>query len=165
MSTKAIEAKAQQVEDLKSKIEDSAATVIVQYIGLSVEEITELRANLREEDIEFKVFKNNISSRAYEAANFGDLKDEFKGPTAVAISKEDTTAAARVLHNFAKEHPALVLKAGTLDQEIATQEQIRELATLPDKDGMLSMLLSVLEAPMRGLAQTINQVAEQKENE
>lgn len=165
MSTSIIETKAKQVEELQAKIADSAATVIVQYSGLSVEEITELRVNLRSEDIEFKVIKNNISKRAFQEAKFEGLDEEFKGPTAVAISNEDVTAAARILNDFSKTHPALILKAGTLEKDVATIEQIKELATLPDKEGMLSMLLSVLEAPIRGLAQVTSQVAEQKEAE
>ncbi len=162
MSSSAIEMKKTQVEDLKSKIESSASTVIVQYRGLTVEKMTELRNQLREENIEFKVIKNNISSRAYEMANFSELKEEFKGPTAVAISQEDVTAPARILNNFAKENPELVLVSGTLEKSISSKEEIMELATLPNKEGMLSMLLSVLEAPIRGLAQVTSQVAEQK---
>lgn len=164
MSTQSIENKKVQVEEIKKKIEDSAATVIVQYSGITVEEMTTLREDLRQEDVELKVLKNNISSRAYEMANLADLKDELVGPTAVAFSKEDVTAAARILNNFSKENPNLILKAGTLEGEISTKEQIQELATLPNKEGMLSMLLSVLEAPVRGLAQVTQQVAEQKED-
>ncbi len=162
MSSSAIEMKKTQVEDLKNKIESSASTVIVQYRGLTVEKMTELRNQLREENIEFKVIKNNISSRAYEMANFFELKEEFKGPTAVAISQEDVTAPARILNNFAKENPELILVSGTLEKSVSSKEEIMELATLPNKEGMLSMLLSVLEAPIRGLAQVTSQVAEQK---
>ncbi|MGL4589956.1 MAG: 50S ribosomal protein L10 [Mycoplasmatales bacterium] len=164
MSVAAIEIKKQQVEEIKTKIENSAATVVFQYSGLTVAEMTELRNKLREENVEIKVLKNNIASKAFAACNFEGLEDEFKGPTAVAFSKDDVTAAARILHTFGKKHKALVLKAGTYDKEVASLEQVKELATLPNKDGMLSMLLSVLEAPIRGLAQVTNQVAEQKEN-
>lgn len=164
MSQTAIDKKIQLVDELKSKIESASATVIVQYSGLDVEEMTELRVLLRDADVEFKVIKNNISSRAYGEANFSELSEEFSGPTAVAISENDVTAAARVLYNFSKEHPSLVIKKGTLEKEIATENQIKELATLPDKEGMLSMLLSVLEAPIRGLAQVTKQIAEQKED-
>ncbi len=163
MSQKAVDLKKQQVEEIKTKIEQSAATVIVQYSGITVEDMTELRDKLREEDVEFKVLKNNISSRAFEAAKFADLKEQFTGPTAVAFSKEDVTSAARILNDFSKTNPNLILKAGTLDGEISSMEQIKELATLPNKEGMLSMLLSVLEAPVRGLAQVTSQVAEAKE--
>ncbi len=164
MSQKAIEIKQQQVAEIVEKINNSAATVVVQYSGLTVEEMKELRTNLREENVELKVLKNNISNRAFKEANF-DLEESFSGPTAVAFSQEDVTAAARILNDFAKNHPALVLKAGTMDEKVASEAEVQELATLPNKEGMLSMLLSVLEAPIRGLAQVTNQVAEQKDEE
>ncbi len=164
MSQKAIEIKQQQVTEVVEKINNSAATVVVQYSGLTVEEMKELRTNLREENVELKVLKNNISNRAFKEANF-DLEESFSGPTAVAFSQEDVTAAARILNDFAKDHPALVLKAGTMEDKVASEAEVKELATLPNKEGMLSMLLSVLEAPIRGLAQVTNQVAEQKDEE
>ncbi len=164
MSQKAIEIKQQQVSEVVEKINNSAATVVVQYSGLTVEEMKELRTNLREENVELKVLKNNISNRAFKEANF-DLEESFTGPTAVAFSQEDVTAAARILNDFAKDHPALVLKAGTMEDKVASEAEVKELATLPNKEGMLSMLLSVLEAPIRGLAQVTNQVAEQKDEE
>ena len=163
MNSKNIDIKKQEVEEIKSKIEDSAATVIVQYSGITVEEITELREKLKEENVDFKVLKNNISARAFEMANFAELKDEFKGPTAVAFSKEDVTAAARILNDFSKENKNLILKSGTLEGKISSNEEIIQLAQLPNKEGMLSMFLSVLQAPIRGLAQVTSQVAEQKE--
>ncbi len=165
MSKAAIEIKKQQVAEVVEKINNSAATVVVQYSGLTVEEMKELRNNLRAEDVELTVYKNNISTRAFKEANFEGLSEAFSGPTAVAFSKEDVTAAARILNDFAKEHPALVLKAGTMEDSVATEEQVKELATLPNKEGMLSMLLSVLQAPIRGLAQVTQQVADQKEEE
>ncbi len=164
MSQKAIEIKQQQVSEVVEKINNSAATVVVQYSGLTVEEMKELRTNLREENVELKVLKNNISNRAFKEANF-DLEESFSGPTAVAFSQEDVTAAARILNDFAKDHPALILKAGTMEDKVASEAEVKELATLPNKEGMLSMLLSVLEAPIRGLAQVTNQVAEQKDEE
>ncbi len=165
MSKAAIEIKKQQVADVVEKINNSAATVVVQYSGLTVEEMKELRKNLREENVELKVYKNNISTRAFKEANFEGLSEAFSGPTAVAFSQEDVTAAARILNDFAKEHPALILKAGTMEDTVASEEQVKELATLPNKEGMLSMLLSVLQAPIRGLAQVTQQVADQKEEE
>ncbi len=164
MSAKAIEIKKQQVAEVVEKINGSAATVVVQYSGLTVEEMKELRKNLREENVELKVLKNNISTRAFAEANYDGLDESFSGPTAVAFSKEDVTAAARILNDFSKSHPALVLKAGTMEDKVASEDEVKELATLPNKEGMLSMLLSVLEAPMRGLAQVTSQVAEQKED-
>ncbi|WOO89937.1 50S ribosomal protein L10 [Mollicutes bacterium LVI A0078] len=160
----AIERKQAEVEALQAKINDSVATVVVNYSGLTVEQMTNLRSNLNDENVELKVIKNNISSRAFKAADM-EMDDVFSGPTAVAFSSEDVTAAARILNDFAKDNSALELIGGTFDGEVASLEQVKELATLPNKEGMLSMLLSVLEAPVRGLAQVTNQIAEARDEE
>lgn len=162
MSQQAINKKQQEVIEIVEKLNNSVATVIVEYAGLTVEELKELRKQLRAEGVELKVIKNNISSRAYKEVNLEQMGDYLKGPCAVAFSYEDVTAAARVLNDFSKEHEVLKLKAGTMEGSFADEAQIRELATLPSRDGLLSMLLSVLQAPMRGLAQTLSQVAEQQ---
>ena len=164
MSKEAILRKQQEVQNISEKIQNSVATVVVEYVGLTVEEMKELRKNLANEGVELTVLKNNISSRAYKEANFEEMSEYLVGPTAVAFSKEDVTAAARILNDFAKTHDALKLKAGTMEDTFADSEKIKVLATLPNKEGMVSMLLSVLQAPMRGLAQTLSQVSEQKEN-
>ncbi|MFV0247142.1 MAG: 50S ribosomal protein L10 [Mycoplasmatales bacterium] len=160
MSTEAIKLKEQQVEDLKTKINDSASVVVIKNNGLLVSEMSELRTQLREEDVELSVIKNNISSRAFKAANL-DAEELFVGPTAIAFSKEDVTSAARILNNFSKKVETLELIGGTFDGSMATLDEIKELASLPGKEGLLSMLLSVLEAPVRGLAQVTSQIAEQ----
>ena len=162
MSQEAILRKQQEVSEIVEKINNSVATVVVEYAGLTVEEIKDLRSQLRAEGVELKVIKNNISSRAFKEANFEEMQDYLKGPCAVAFSADDVTAAARVLYNFSKEHEVLKLKAGTMEDSFADESQIKELASLPSREGLLSMLLSVLQAPMRGLAQTLSQVAEQK---
>lgn len=162
MSQEAIAKKQAEVQEVVEKINKSQSTVVVEYAGLTVEELKDLRSQLRAEGAELQVIKNNISSRAFKEANISKLDDSLKGPCAVAFSYDDVTAAARILNNFAKEHEVLKLKAGTMDGKFASEEQIKELATLPSRDGLLSMLLSVLQAPMRGLAQTLSQVAEQK---
>ena len=158
-----IELKSGLVSDYAAKFKDAAALVVVDYRGLSVEQVTELRKNLRAEGVEFKVLKNNISRRAITEAGYEGLATEFVGPTAVAYSNDDVVAPARILHTFAKENEALELKAGFIEGEVASLEQVLELATLPSRDGLLSMLLSVLQAPMRNMAYALSQVAEQKE--
>src|SRR5699024_3969016 len=92
-----------------------------------------------------------------------DLADELVGPTAIAFGKDDVVAPAKILNNFAKEHDALEVKAGVIEGKVATLEEIKELSTLPDYDGLVSMLLSVLQAPIRNLAYATKAVADQKE--
>ncbi|MCL1989908.1 MAG: 50S ribosomal protein L10 [Defluviitaleaceae bacterium] len=160
-STAAIELKSGLVNDYAAKFKAATALVVVDYRGLSVEQVTELRRSLRAEGVEFKVLKNNISRRAMAEAGYEGLASEFVGPTAIAYSNDDVVAPARILYTFAKANEALELKAGFIEGEIATHEQVMELATLPNRDGLLSMLLSVLQAPMRNMAYALSQIAEQ----
>ena len=158
-----LESKKQIVEEIAEKLKESDSTVLVDYRGLTVEEVTELRKQLRENDVEYKVYKNTMSRRAAEAAELDDLKETLVGPTAIAFGKDDVITPAKVLHDFAKKHEALEIKGGVIEGRIATLDEIKELSTLPDHDGLVSMLLSVLQAPIRNLAYATKAIAEQKE--
>jgi len=162
MSNK-LEQKKQLVTEITEKFRDSESAILVDYRGLDVAQITELRKNLRDEGVDYKVYKNTMTRRAVEAAELEGLDDIIVGPTAIAFGKEDVVAPARILNNFAKENEALEIKGGVIEGEVATLDQIKELATLPDHDGLLSMLLSVLQAPMRNMAYATKAIADQKE--
>ncbi|WP_010095786.1 50S ribosomal protein L10 [Ornithinibacillus scapharcae] len=163
--SKIMEKKQQLVQEISDKFRESQSTILVDYRGLDVAEVTELRKQLRDAGVEFKVYKNTMSRRAAEDANLTELNDVLVGPTAIAFSKEDVIAPAKILSNFAKDHEALEIKAGVLEGKIVTLDQIKELAELPNYEGMLSMLLSVLQAPMRNFAYVTKAVAEQKEEQ
>ncbi|MBC5638540.1 MULTISPECIES: 50S ribosomal protein L10 [Ornithinibacillus] len=163
--SKVMEKKQQIVQEIADKFRESQSTVLVDYRGLDVAEVTELRKQLRDAGVEFKVYKNTMSRRAAEAAELAELNEVLVGPTAIAFSKDDVVAPAKILSNFAKEHEALEIKAGVLDGKIVTLDQIKELADLPNYEGMVSMLLSVLQAPMRNFAYVTKAVAEQKEEQ
>ncbi|MBM7650367.1 large subunit ribosomal protein L10 [Bacillus ectoiniformans] len=160
-----IEQKKQAVEEIASKFKNSASTVVVDYRGLTVGQVTELRKQLREAGIEFKVFKNTLTRRAAETAEISGLNDFLTGPNAIAFSNEDVVAPAKILNDFAKKHEALEIKAGVLEGNVVTVEEVKALAELPSRDGLLSMLLSVLQAPMRNFALATKAVAEQKEEQ
>ncbi|WP_164671111.1 50S ribosomal protein L10 [Virgibacillus doumboii] len=164
-NTNIVEQKKQLVQEIADKFRDSQSTLLVDYRGLDVAEVTELRKQLREANIDFKVYKNSMTRRAADAAELGELSETLVGPTAVAFSNEDVVAPAKILNNFAKEHEALEIKGGVIEGEIASLEQIKELASLPNYDGMVSMLLSVLQAPVRNFAYAAKAVAEQKEEQ
>ncbi len=142
------------VSEITDKIKNSQSTVVCEYRGLSVAEVTELRRNLRAEDVEFKVYKNTMVERAVDDCGFSDLKEILNGPNAFAFST-DATAPARVLAKFAKKHKALVLKRGIVEGKIVDEDTIKELSLLPNHDGMLSMLLSCLQAPVSSFARAI----------
>ncbi len=152
------------VSEITDKIKNSQATVVCEYRGLSVAEVTELRRNLRAEDVEFKVYKNTMFERACDETGFEDLKDALVGPNAFAFS-EDATAPARVLAKFAKKHNALVLKKGIVEGKVVDEATIKELSALPNRDGMLSMLLSCLQSPVSSFARVVQAVADARSTE
>ncbi len=160
-----IEQKKQLVEEITEKFRASQTSIVVDYRGLDVAEVTALRKELRDAGIDFKVYKNTMTRRAVEAAELSGLNDVLVGPTAIAFSNDDVVAPARILNNFMKEHEALEIKGGVIEGQVASLEQIQELAELPNYEGMVSMLLSVLQAPIRNFAYVTKAVAEQKEEQ
>ncbi|MFG6117301.1 large subunit ribosomal protein L10 [Thalassobacillus cyri] len=163
--SKIIEHKKQIVSEIADKLRNSKSTILVDYRGLDVAEVTELRQQLREAGVDFKVYKNTMTRRATEEAELSELNETLVGPTAIAFSDEDVVAPAKILNNFAKDHDALEIKGGVIEGNVASLEQIKELADLPNYEGLVSMLLSVLQAPVRNFAYVTKAVAEQKEEQ
>ncbi|MEX2804038.1 50S ribosomal protein L10 [Streptococcus sp. H31] len=164
MSEAIIAKKAEQVERVAEKMKSAVSIVVVDSRGLTVEQDTVLRRSLRESGVEFRVVKNSILTRAAEKAGLDDLKDIFVGPSAVAFSNEDVIAPAKIINDFAKDAEALEIKGGTIEGAVSTKEEIQALAKLPNREGMLSMLLSVLQAPVRNVAYAVKAVAESKDD-
>ncbi|MGM8216198.1 50S ribosomal protein L10 [Bacillaceae bacterium W0354] len=160
-----IEQKKQQVQEIADKLSNSKTTILVDYRGLNVEQVTELRKQLRDAGVDFKVYKNTMTRRATEKAGYEGLNDVLVGPTAIAFSEEDVVAPAKILGKFAKDIEALEIKGGIIEGNIATVEQIQELADLPSYEGLVSMLLSVLQAPVRNFAYAAKAIADQKEEQ
>ena len=144
MNQAIIEAKKAYVAEIAEKMKNAESTVVVEYRGLTVAEMTELRRELRAEDVEFKVYKNALAQRA------------------VAFGK-DATAPARVLAKFAKKHENLVLKSGIVEGKVVDEETIKKLSALPNKEGMISMFLGCLQSPIIKFACAVKAVAESKE--
>lgn len=162
MNQTVIDAKKLVVEEIQSKIATSSSTVVVEYRGLSVAQLTTLRRKLRAENIDFKVYKNSMSQRAAEASGYGDLAATLTGPNAMAFS-EDAVAPARVLAEFAKKNKALVIKSGIVEGRVVDAAGLSTIATLPNRNGMISMLLGMFQSPVRNFAYAIQQIADQKE--
>ncbi|MGX7199092.1 50S ribosomal protein L10 [Enterococcus nangangensis] len=165
MSEAAIAKKQSIVEEVTAKFNDAASVVIADYRGLTVAEVTELRKQLREAGVEMKVIKNSILSRAAKAAGLEGLDEVFTGPTAIAFSNEDVVAPAKIIDEFASKAKALEIKGGVIEGKVASVEEINALAKLPSREGLLSMLLSVLQAPVRNVAYAVKAVADKKEEE
>ena len=151
------------VNALAEKMEAASSVVLVEYRGLSVKDVTELRRALREEDVDFKVYRNAIARRAAEKVGQDEFAKTLIGPNALAFGK-DPVAPARVLAKFAKDHEALVLKTGIVDGAMVDEATIQKLSSLPNKEGMLAKFASCLNAPVIKFAMTVKALAEAKEN-
>ncbi|GGG29077.1 50S ribosomal protein L10 [Lysinibacillus alkalisoli] len=163
--SQAIETKKGQVQEIAEKFKNAASVVVVDYRGLTVAQVTELRKQLREAGIEYKVYKNTLVRRATEAEGLEGLNEYLTGPNAIAFSNEDVVAPAKIINDFAKANDKLEIKAGIIEGNVSTAEDIKALAELPSREGLLSMLLSVLQAPVRNFALATKAVAEQKEEQ
>jgi large subunit ribosomal protein L10 len=162
-NAKVLKEKQQAVAEVTEKLQASTCTIVADYRGLTVAQVTQLRKSLREAGVEFKVIKNSISRRATENANLTELDPHLVGPTAIIFSKDDIVGTAKIVADFAKKNNNLEVKAGVVEGKVVGQEQIKALAELPSREGLLSMLLSVLQAPMRNFALAVKAVAEKQE--
>ncbi|MEW4372707.1 50S ribosomal protein L10 [Paenibacillus kandeliae] len=162
-NAKVIQAKQEAVEVVAAKLRESVSTVVADYRGLNVAQVTELRKQLREAGVEFQVLKNTLVRRATESAELTELNEVLSGPTAIAFSKDDAVIAAKILNDFAKTNDALELKGGVVEGRVVSADEIKALAALPSREGLLSMLLSVLQAPVRNFALAVKAVSEKEE--
>lgn len=161
MSSTSIEAKKVQVQEVAEKIQNASSTVVVEYRGLTVAQVTDLRRQLRAEEIEFKVYKNSIVRHAVENSDAEGLTESLVGPNAIAFGG-DAVAPARILANFAKTNPALVLKTGIVEGKVVDTDTLNQLAKLPNRDGMISKFMSCLQSPVRSFACVVKAVADAK---
>ncbi|MGG1662240.1 50S ribosomal protein L10 [Brevibacillus sp. NRS-1366] len=159
------EEKVQAINVIAAKLRESQTTVVADYRGLTVAQVTELRKQLREAGVEFQVLKNSLTRLATEKESLTELDQYLTGPNALAFSKDDIIAPAKVIAEFAKKNDKLEIKGGVIEGKVVGADQIKELASLPSREGLLSMLLSVLQAPMRNVALAVKAVAEQKEGQ
>lgn len=155
-----IELKQPIVEEIKAQIQDAKSAVIVDYRGLTVEQDTRLRKELREAGVAYKVYKNTMVKFAIEGTEFESLKDDLEGPNAIAISKDDATAPARILAKFAKDAEALEIKCGVIEGTYYDQAGIKAISSIPSREELLSKLLGSIQSPITNLARVLNQIAE-----
>lgn len=156
-----VELKQPIVQEIAENIKDAQSVVIVDYRGLTVAQDTQLRKELREAGITYKVYKNTLMNFAFKGTEFESLTDCLEGPNAIAISKDDATAPARILAKFAKDAKALEIKAGVVEGQAYDQAGLQTLATIPSREELLSKLLGSLQSPITNLARVLNQIAEQ----
>jgi large subunit ribosomal protein L10 len=155
-----VELKQPIVQEISEHIKDAESVVLVDYRGLTVEQDTQLRKELREAGVTYKVYKNTMMNFAFKGTDCESLSDLLEGPNAIAISSTDATAPARILAKFAKTAPALELKAGIVEGTFYDQAGINEIATIPSREELLSRLLGSMQSPITNFARVIKQIAE-----
>ena len=158
---KIIEKKESIVNEIVNKMKESSSYVLFEYRGLTVGETNELRRKLRETGSDYKVYKNTLTKRALDALNV-NLDAHLNGPKAIAFGT-DAVAPIKVLSDFAKNHKALELKVGVVDGEVADEKMLSELASIPSREGLLTMLAGGMIQYVRDLAIGLNLYAEQLE--
>lgn len=156
-----VEIKKPIVDEISELLKDAKSAVLVDYRGLTVEQDTALRKQLREAGVVYKVYKNTMINFAVKGTEFEELSKHLEGPTAIAVSNEDATAPARVLYNFAKDAEALELKAGVVEGTYYDADGIKLIATIPSREELLSKFLGSIQSPITNFARVINQIAEQ----
>lgn len=171
-----VEEKQVIVQEIAEKFKSAQTAILVDYRGLNVSEVTELRAQARAAGIDYKVYKNSMMRFAVKETGYEGLLDVLVGPTAVAFCDTDPVAPAKLLSNFAKKYKALEIKAGMVDGKVLNVQGVKDLAELPPKEELIAKVLGGLNAPisgfvnvlngnMRGLVVALNAIAEQKQAE
>ena len=155
-----VELKKPIVDEISAAVKDAQSVVLVDYRGLTVEQDTQLRKQLREAGITYKVYKNTMMNFAFKGTDYEALMPYLAGPSAVAISTEDATAPARVLCKFAKTAEALEVKGGMVEGIAYDAKGIMEIAKIPSREELLSKLLGSIQSPITNFARVMNQLAE-----
>ncbi len=156
-----VELKQPIVEEISASVAEAASVVIVDARGLTVAQDTQLRKQLREAGVVYKVYKNTLMKRAFEGTDFAQLDEVLEGPSAMAVSKDDATAGARILAKFAKTAPNLEIKAGVVEGAYYDAQGMAAVAAVPSREELLSKLLGSLQSPITNFARVLNQIAEQ----
>lgn len=146
--------KVQAVDELRRRIQDAQIIVLSKYIGINAEQVTRLRRQLREAHVDYKVFKNTLAKRVLDELELGDAVKFMDGPTAWAFSS-DPVAPSKILRDFGKEVPTVVMTGGILDGRVVTKAQLEALADLPPKEVILAQVLGTMSAPIRNMVSAI----------
>lgn len=151
-----IEAKQVIVQEIADKLKNAQGTVVVDYRGLNVEEVTDLRKQARDQGVDYKVYKNSMMRFAAKEAGLEGLLESLVGPTGIAFCESDPVAAAKLFSNFAKDHKALEIKAGVVEGRVLDVAGVDELAKLPPREQLVAKVLGGLNAPIAGFANVLN---------
>ena len=156
-----VELKQPVVQEISERIQGAQSIVLVDHRGLTVEQDTQLRRELREAGVSYKVYKNTMMNFAFKGTEFEGLSQYLEGPSAMAVSTTDATAPARILAKFAKTADKLEIKAGVVEGTVYDAAGIAVIANIPSREELISKLLGSLQSPITNLARVLNQIAEQ----
>lgn len=151
-----------KVAEIREKLEKAQGVVLANYQGLTVEEDTELRKKLREAGVEYRVYKNTLTTLAAKEVGLDGISTYLAGPVSIAFSYEDATVAARVLNDFAKDHKKLELVAGIVEKKVYDADMIKAIASIPSREVLIAKLLGSIKSPLSSLAYMLNAIAEKK---
>lgn len=165
MKDSVLEQKQAVISEIREKIENSGSLVLVDYRGLTVEQVTDLRKKYREAGVQYKVYKNTMMKLAFKELGFEDFNQYLEGPSAVAFSGEDLAAAARITNEFAKSNEKLVIKAGILEGKILDTNGVKAVANIPSREVLIAKLLGSLKAPVSNFVYMLDALRKKKEEE
>ena len=155
-----VELKQPIVQEISEKIDGAQSLVLVDHRGLTVQQDTELRKQLREAGVFYKGYKNTMMNFAFKGTAFEGLSDLLNGPSAIAVSKEDATAPARIIFEFAKTAKNLEVKGGVVEDKVLDIKQLEEVAQIPSREVLLGRLFGSMQSPIANFARVIKQIAE-----
>jgi len=164
-SVNVLENKKAMVAELSTKIKSSVSGVVVCYSGITVEDDTKLRAELRKAGIEYRVYKNSITSRACEEVGYSELNQQFVGMTAIALSSEDAIAPAKILKNYADKIDTFVIKGGFIDNGVLDQAGVETLANIPSREVLVCKIMGSMKSPLYGLAYALQAIIDKNGGE
>lgn len=164
MSDVAKQQKQLVIDEIKAKLDGAQSAILVDYMGITVEQADKMRKALREADVDYTVYKNTLVKRAIEGTDFESLKDHLAGPSAIAISKTDATAPARTLNGLIKEIPAVEFKAGVVEGAFYDKTGIETIANIPSRDELIAKFMGSIQSPVSAFVRTLQAVADAKQN-
>ena len=162
MSLEAQKQKQIIIDEIKEKLDGAQAAVVIDYMGITVAEADAMRKKLREANVDYTVYKNTLVKRAIEGTEFAGLAEVLEGPSAIAISKEDATAPARVLNEVIKEYKKMEFKAGVVEGNFCTKEEVQAVADIPSRDVLIAKFMGSIQSPVSKAVRTFQAIADAK---
>ena len=163
MNQNVLEQKKQVVSEITDKLKQAQSVVLIEYRGLTVEKVTELRNKYREAGVDYKVYKNTLMKFAFDELGYNEIDAQLEGPNAVAIGYNDAVTAAKITNDFAKLNDSVVIKAGIAEGKVMTADEMKVLASIPPREALIAQLAGVLQGNIRNLAYMLDQISKREE--